>query len=479
MEKATPHVLIFPLPLLGHISPVLQLAEVLSLRGIRVTVLTTDHVKRRLGSDDENRPMGRKRFSLLSIPDGLPADHPRSAGQFLEVLRSLMVNSRHAYRDVLVSSCKISKTPPVTCAIVDGLMPFAAEVAEEEEIPFIVFRTSGPCSFWAYFSVPKLIEAGELPFPEECDMDELVRSVPGMETFLRRRDLPTICRVRDANDAHLQALSSSTQRTTRARGLIFNSIEQLDAALLTHINSCCPRTYTIGPIGELLRSLDCSVGSPPEWWREDRSYAAWLDAQPSKSVVYVSFGSLTVLRRSQILEFWHGLVSSGYRFIWAVRPDLLDGAGDVAAELKAWTEEKGCVVEWVNQTAVLAHPSVGAFLTHSGWNSTLEGICAGVPMICWPFFFDQMVNSRFVSEVWRIGLDMKDTCDRGTVAKMVKQAMEGESAEEMRRNVGRLSEMARQSVDEGGSSRVHLEQLVHDIRALSLEASALKVGKSV
>ncbi|CAA6655061.1 unnamed protein product [Spirodela intermedia] len=92
-------------------------------------------------------------------------------------------------------------------------------------------------------------------------------------------------------------------------------------------------------------------------------------------------------------------------------------------------------------------------------------------MICWPFFFDLMVNSRFISEVWRIGVDMKDTCDRATVGRMVKQTMEGERAETMRKNVTGLSEMVRKCADEGGSSRIHLDQLIEDIRAMSLETS--------
>ncbi|CAA7389813.1 unnamed protein product [Spirodela intermedia] len=92
-------------------------------------------------------------------------------------------------------------------------------------------------------------------------------------------------------------------------------------------------------------------------------------------------------------------------------------------------------------------------------------------MICWPFFFDQMVNSRFISKVWRIGVDVKDTCDRATVGRKVKEVMEGERAETMRKNVIGLSEMVREYVEEGGSSRIHLDQLIDDIRALSLEAS--------
>ncbi|KAK4833704.1 hypothetical protein QYF36_002791 [Acer negundo] len=135
----------------------------------------------------------------------------------------------------------------------------------------------------------------------------------------------------------------------------------------------------------------------------------------------VSFRSLVNLTRLQTLEFLHGLVNSGKPFLWVVRPDLIVGeSGIEPMELEIVTKEKGFIVSWAPQEEVLAHPAVGGFLTHSGWNSTLESINAGVPMICWPQIADQQVNSRCVSEVWKIGFDMKDTCDRLTVEKLVR-----------------------------------------------------------
>ena len=112
--------------------------------------------------------------------------------------------------------------------------------------------------------------------------------------------------------------------------------------------------------------------------------------------------------------------------------------------------------------------AVGCFLTHSGWNSTMEGMVAGVPQICWPYFGDQMVNSRFVSEVWRVGLDMKDTCDRNIVVKMVREVMEGESALELRSSVARMADLARKSIEENGTSRANFESLVSYIKSTAL-----------
>jgi hypothetical protein len=150
------------------------------------------------------------------------------------------------------------------------------------------------------------------------------------------------------------------------------------------------------------------------------------------------------------MELWHGLVNSGKRFLWAIRRDTIsDAKGEQAipVELQEGTKERGLLVDWAPQEEVLAHPSTGGFLTHSGWNSTLESIVAGVPMICWPQIGDQQINSRWVSEVWRIGLDIKDTCDRSTVETMMD----------------RIAKLARDCVGQGGSSYHNLDMLIEDI----------------
>ena len=122
----------------------------------------------------------------------------------------------------------------------------------------------------------------------------------------------------------------------------------------------------------------------------------WLDAQPLKFVIYVSFGSITIMTKDKLMEFWYSLVNRKKHFLWAIRPDLViqkDGEGQIPVELVEGTKDRGYMVGWVPQEEVLVHQAVG------GWNSTLESIVVGVPMICWPYFADQQINSRFVSEV--------------------------------------------------------------------------------
>lgn len=135
----------------------------------------------------------------------------------------------------------------------------------------------------------------------------------------------------------------------------------------------------------------------------------WLDSQQPKSMLYVSFGSMALLTRDELMKYWYGLVNSKKPFLWAIRPDLIwdeNGPGKVPEEMKMGTTVRGRIVGWAPQEDVLAHIAVGGFLTHCGWNSILESICSGKPVIA-----DQQVNSRCVSEVWKLGLDMNSICD--------------------------------------------------------------------
>lgn len=305
-------------------------------------------------------------------------------------------------------------------------------------------------------------------------MDKPIKSVPGTETFLRRRDLPEFCRSGDdlQNNLSIQLFKTESQENSRAHGLILNTYEELDGTVLSHMRKICPNLYTIGPLHAHLKtkqtkiSPTCfSISTSSSLLKEDMSCLTWLDAQPSKSVIYVSFGSIVTLTKQQLMEFWHGLVNSGSKFLWVIRPDTIINAGGWDWEISEGTKERGgwYIVEWAPQEKVLEHEAIGGFLTHSGWNSCLGSIYAGVPMICWPYFVDQQVNSRFVSEVWKIGLDMKDvSCDRVVVEKMVRELMAVRKDEFLKR-ADEMAKLARACLDEGGSSYSNLQRLVRDI----------------
>ena len=144
---------------------------------------------------------------------------------------------------------------------------------------------------------------------ENEDMGCLIRSVPSMENFLQIRDLPSFFRASNLADPNLQYVKNMSRQSPRAHALILNTFEDLEGRVLSHIHAKCPKIYTIGPLHAILKSkLESKMTllqswSPNSLFEVDRSCMVWLYAQLLKSVVYVSFGSITTMTKDKLMEF--------------------------------------------------------------------------------------------------------------------------------------------------------------------------------
>ncbi|XP_047326017.1 7-deoxyloganetic acid glucosyl transferase-like [Impatiens glandulifera] len=464
------HVIVFPFPVQGHVNSMLKLSELLCLSGIHVTFLNSDHNHCLFSTSDIRSYLLYRYpdlFNFATISDGLSDDHPRSGNRIKDLFKAIEITLIPLFKDMLISgrlNLKFGCFP--TCIIIDGTMCSAINVGKDMGIPVIVFRTISASCFWAFFNIPNLIESNEIPLKDNCDMDKYVESVPGMEKILRLRDLPGFCRAADSSDFGLQMMMNQTQLTINAHGLILNTAEELEEEALTQIRRLIPNVYTIGPLHALLNyRLPLTTRPSTSLWEEDRSCMAWLDSQHPRSVIYVSFGSIAVMKSEDIVEILHGLENSGRPFLWVFRPNSVHGVWPVRELGSIGVKKQGYMVEWAPQEEVLAHPSVGGFLTHSGWNSTLESLVSGVPMICWPYFGDQQVNSRFVGEVWKTGLDMKDLCDRKVVEKMVNELL-GVKKDMFLESTKVMAKLVNKSLVMGGTSSNHLDRLINDIKVI-------------
>ncbi|CAL5077629.1 unnamed protein product [Urochloa decumbens] len=457
------HVVLFPWPLQGHINPMLHLAAALLDAGLRVTFLHTDHNARRLvlaGALQSHHP----RLRVLSIPDGLPDDHPRSAAAgLMDLFHSMRTAGCAAFRALLrAEASSATSCPPVTCVVADGVMPFAIDAAEEAGVPAIAFRTESACGFLCYLCVPRLLQLGETP----AASDEPVCGVPGDDAGGAPDPVPVLLTVAD-----------TAARCAASRAVILNAAASMEGPALASIAARLQggHVFAVGPLHARPRPKPAGVGAEAEpAAREDGGCAAWLDGHADRSVVYVNLGSLTVVSAEQLAELLHGLVAAGYPFLCVLRPDMvheMSSSGGVlreAATAVAGAGGRALVVEWAAHRAVhralVGHRAVGCFVTHAGWNSALEAAAEGVPAVCWPYFADQQTVSRFVGAVWRNGLDIKDACERDVVERMVREAME---SAEIRAAAQAMARQLRLDVAPGGSSAKDLERLVAFITDLS------------
>ncbi|KAJ0540430.1 putative UDP-glucuronosyl/UDP-glucosyltransferase [Helianthus annuus] len=252
-------------------------------------------------------------------------------------------------------------------------------------------------------------------------------------------------------------LVSNFSQQAHPSAVIWNTIKFLEHESLTQIhNHVQVPVFAVGPLHKVTPST--FIGSH----REDTSCITWLDKQPPKSVVYISFGSLATMDAKVLTEMAWGLAKSNQRFLWAVRPGLVCGSEWLELLPEGFVEEtreRGLIVKWAPQKDVLTHFAVGGFWSHCGWNSCLESISSGVVMICQPFSVDQGVNARYMSYVWKIGLELEQV-EREEIGRMIKRVMVGEEGEEMRVRVNDMKEMVKEAVGNSGSSQESLEGLV-------------------
>lgn len=307
--------------------------------------------------------------------------------------------------------------------------------------------------------------------------------IPGMPPT-RLGDFSSFLRTTDPDDFGLRFNESEANRCAEAGAVILNTFDGLEADVLAALRAEYPRVYTVGTLGLLLRQHQQDDGAAAatasdtestttgglSLWKQDAECLAWLDTQDRGSVVYVNFGSHTVVTPEQLTEFAWGLAASGHRFLWSMRDNFVLGGGGLDAMPPAFKAEAAAgrchVTAWCPQEQVLRHPAVGCFLTHSGWNSTCESVAAGVPMVCWPGFSDQYTNCKYACEVWGVGVRLEPEVEREQVAMRVRKVM---ASEEMRKSAARWKEAAEAAAGPGGSSR---ENLLSMVRALSRPPNA-------
>ncbi|KAJ1271272.1 hypothetical protein BS78_06G116500 [Paspalum vaginatum] len=473
-----PHAVLVPFPAQGHVTPMLKLGKILHCWGFHVTFVNSEFNHRRLLRSRGARALdGLPGFRFATIPDGLPPSDADATQDVPSLCRSTEETCLPHFRALLADlNARPGGAPPVTCVVGDDVMAFTLRAAREIGVPCALFWTASACGYMGYRYYCTLIDKGIFPLKDEQlangFLDTPVDSAPGLSKHLRLKDLPSFIRSTDPNEFIVHFALRITEQIAGADAVLLNTFDELEREALDAMRAVIPPAasiHTIGPLALLAEQivpqgsqLD-ALGS--NLWKEDASCLGWLDGREPRSVVFVNYGSVTVMTNAELVEFAWGLANSGHDFLWVIRPDLVSGdAAVLPPEFLEAVEGRGHLTSWCPQDAVLRHEAVGVFLTHSGWNSTLESLCAGVPMLSWPFFAEQQTNCRYKSVEWGVGMEIGHDVRREAVEEKIREAMGGEKGKEMRRRAVEWREAAiRATRPGGGSSYANLEKLVTDL----------------
>ncbi|XP_054793897.1 7-deoxyloganetin glucosyltransferase-like isoform X2 [Prosopis cineraria] len=466
-----------PFPSQGHINSGLKLAKLLHLRGFFITFINTEfNHKRLLRSRGVKMLQGLSDFQFETIPDGLPLAADDDATQDIP---SLCVSTRKncliPFQNLLgrlSDSASHGLIPPITCLVSDAVMFFTIDAAQALGLPIVLLWPPSTYSWLGFAHYQNLLDRGIVPLKDESYLTNgyleiEIDWIPGMRD-IKLKDLPTLLRTTNPNDLLFHFLIEMANEAHKASAICFNTFDEFEGEAVKALSSIYSTPlYTIGPFTAFLSQIEQnnqleSLNS--SLWKEETKCLDWLELKELGSVVYVNFGSITIMSSEQLYEFAWGLADSKKPFLWIIRPDLVnDGSVIVSPKFLNETKDRGLMASWCEQEKVLNHPSIGGFLTHCGWNSMTESVCAGVPMICWPFFADQQTNCRYACKDWGIGVEIDNNVKREDVEKLVNELMEGEKGKKMRQKTLEWRKIAEEDTRPGGSSYINLEKMIKDV----------------
>ncbi|MED6126779.1 hypothetical protein PIB30_081834, partial [Stylosanthes scabra] len=458
-------VAMMPSPGMGHLIPMLELAKTL----IRHTNLTLTLI-----IPSSTPPSAAQTTLLRSLPasishtflpvvslSDLPPTTKHETIFVLTILRSLP-----SLRRTLLS---LSSTHHRLAAFIfDPFGSDAIDVASELHIPSYLYFTASAMSLSLALHLPYLDQTVQGEYRDLPEPVQLPGCVP-----VYGKDLLDPLQER-TNEAYKYMLHLAN-RYRATQGIIINSFLELEPETLKELQKDEPGMLLVYPVGPLV-NINRTNGTDDKCLR-------WLDQQPRGSVLFVCFGSGGTLSSAQTHELAVGLENSEQRFLWVVKcPNekvangaYLDANDDVQAKADPLdflpegfverTRGMGLVVpSWAPQAQVLAHASIGGFLTHCGWSSILESIVNGVPMIAWPLHAEQKMNAVLMTEGMKVATRPKigenGLVENEEISRVVKRLMESEEGMKFSYRVKELKDAAIKALGDNGSSTKQLAELV-------------------
>ncbi|XP_008442745.2 UDP-glycosyltransferase 73C3-like isoform X2 [Cucumis melo] len=469
-----PHFLLFPVMAQGHQIPMAELAKLLSQNGVKITLITTPQNATRIQPLLSQSPL----IQIIQIPfpahqqnllqnsenfDSLPSLH--LVPQFLTATSFLCSETEHLFPQLSPKPC---------CIISDMALPWTIQIAHKFNVPRLVFYSLS--AFYLLF----MANLRDTDFGEKimAASDSELISIPNFPDPIQVTKSQLIFTL---DPVFLEWGNQMAKADSASYGFIMNSFDGLEPTYLEELKKAIDKVWCIGPVSLCNKDTKDKARRGNKAAIDEQECMEWLDRQEPESVIYAALGSICNVTAPQIIELGLALEASNKPFIWVIRQTK-----STEKEVENWLAEtefeqrikdRGLVVRgWAPQVLILSHPAVGGFVTHCGWNSTIEGISSGVPMVTWPLFADQMFNEKMIVEVLRIGVSVGvEKCLRWGVEEeigvqvkkegirdAIEKVMSGEG-EEMRRRVRELAAIAKAAMEEGGSSHLNLKLLIEEI----------------
>ncbi|KAK7400762.1 hypothetical protein VNO78_12068 [Psophocarpus tetragonolobus] len=473
------HIFFLPFMTHGHMIPCVDMAKLFAAKGVRTTIITTPlnaPIISKAIEKTKNHQIKEIQIQSIKFPNTIDTGLPEGCEH------SDSLPSPDSFLDLIIAA-KLLQEPfeqlllhqRPNCVIADWFFPWATDSAAKFGIPRLDFHGISFFSLCAY-KIMRLYE----PYKNVSSDSEsfVIPNFPG-EIKMKRLQVGEFVMKDDVSYCNFWKELKVSDGEGKVYGEVVNSFYELEKDYADHYNNELGRkSWPIGPLSLCNKDKEEKTCRGKEACIDEHECLKWLDTKKGNSVVYVCFGSLMNLPDSQLGEIAMGLEASGQEFIWVVGKRKEDKEEWVPQGFEKRMEGKGLIIRgWAPQVLILEHQAIGAFVTHCGWNSTLEAVTAGVPMITFPMSGEQFYNEKLVTEVLKIGVPVgvekwgKLSADSNVkwdaIEKAVKMVLKGKEAKEMRNKAKLLANMARRAVEEGGSSDSNLNALIQELGSLS------------
>ncbi|MED6113257.1 hypothetical protein PIB30_069124 [Stylosanthes scabra] len=463
MKNNKAELIFIPSPGIGHLVSALELAKILINRdnSLSITIVcikfpftpfADSHIKSVVSSQPQ--------IKLIDLPEVEPPSQEvlmKSIEHYILVfMESLIPHVKNTVQKIL-SSYHDSDSNPVVGLVLDFFCMPMVDVAKELGVPSYLFMTSnvGFTGLLVAILQRKIDDSFN-----DSDPDLLI---PGISIPVPSNVLPTAAFNRDGYAAYHKL----AQKFKDTKGIIVNSFYELEKHAIDALSGVkTSPIYAVGPLIDIKGHPNPNL----DQMQHDK-ILKWLDEQPNSSVVFLCFGSMGSFGPSQTREIATALQRSGFRFLWAMRlPPTSDNTDRSLPEgFLELMEGRGMICGWAPQVEVLAHKAIGGFVSHCGWNSSLESLWFGVPILTWPIYAEQQLNAFGMVKEFGLSVELRldyrtggDVVMADEIVKGLKQLMDRDNV--VHKKVQEMKNVARKAVLNGGSSFISLGELIKNMK---------------